>query len=165
MNAPPVAAHPRLRAGFTLVETMIVLVLMGVLMGMMAPRMNEYFNRLKVDAAVDQLVTDVSFARMLAVRQGMAVEMVVQDGGRYVIREAGSLVIRKTGSLRDHADDLEVVGYSGGAQVDLTLHPLTFVFDRRGLIGAGADQRVVVSRGAHQATLAVTGIGRAYREY
>ena len=75
--------------GFTLVELLVVLVILGLLVGLVAPRAIEYLSRAKLDVAriqIDNLATGLDLYRL--------------DVGRYPTAEEGlsALVARPAGA-------------------------------------------------------------------
>lgn len=65
---------PRRRdSGFTIIELMVVLVLLGILATLAAPSFTETFRRFRVDAAREEFMASVYLARGEAIRQGMPV--------------------------------------------------------------------------------------------
>ena len=61
------ATHLRKSLGFTLIEGMFVLVIMGVLLALAAPSMQEMIQLRRLRGITDQLVTDLQFARSEAI--------------------------------------------------------------------------------------------------
>lgn len=53
--------------GFTLIETMIIVTLVGVLAGLTIPAFAKYLQRQKVQGARNELVADIQYARSLAI--------------------------------------------------------------------------------------------------
>ena len=58
------------RAGFTLVEVMIVIVLIGLLAAMVGPPMYGYLQAHRLQAGTDRMVTDLQYTRAQAVSRG-----------------------------------------------------------------------------------------------
>ena len=63
------------RRGFTLVETMMVIVLAGMLLGIALPRFREQRRRYQLDAAVHQLAGDLRRAQVQAIRRNQPVTL------------------------------------------------------------------------------------------
>jgi prepilin-type N-terminal cleavage/methylation domain-containing protein len=63
------------RNGFTLVETMVVIVLAGMLLGIGVPRFSETRRRYQVDAAAHQLAGDLRRAQVEAIRRNTPVTL------------------------------------------------------------------------------------------
>lgn len=81
MFSYPVAApHPRHTRGFSLVEVLVVVALLGILAGLAAPSFSNLFQRYRTDAVREDLVASLQLARVEAVRQGQSVVMERQTG-------------------------------------------------------------------------------------
>lgn len=65
-------------AGFTLVELLVVLAILGLLVGIAVPQLFKYFSRAKVDAANVQIATIAS-----------GLDLFLLDVGRYPTQEEG----------------------------------------------------------------------------
>ena len=73
-SARPVPGLPSLgEGGFTLVETMVVLAITAILMGLAVPSMRSMIERNSVNQSVDHLLSSVSFARAEAIKRGFPV--------------------------------------------------------------------------------------------
>jgi len=60
------------RDGFTLVEIMMVIMLVGILAGMTAPPMFKYLEANRMRTRTDRMVADLQFARAVAISTGQA---------------------------------------------------------------------------------------------
>jgi prepilin-type N-terminal cleavage/methylation domain-containing protein len=65
----------RQAAGYTLVELVIVLLLLGIVAGLAAPSVAGYLRRTSMQVVLDALTRDIYYARMVAARAGKRVEM------------------------------------------------------------------------------------------
>ena len=54
------------KSGFSLIETVMVIVIVGILAGLAIPRFDSFFN-IKLDGAVKKLVLDIRYIQQLAV--------------------------------------------------------------------------------------------------
>jgi prepilin-type N-terminal cleavage/methylation domain-containing protein len=70
------------RSGYSLAELLVVVVLVGLLLGLAAPSLRRQMARIRAHAALNRLAGDLYHARMLAVREGDRVDLVLRrDGG------------------------------------------------------------------------------------
>ena len=72
------SAEPRRNAGFTLVELLVVLAILGLLVGIAVPQLFKYFSRAKEDAARIQMQTIAS-----------GLDLFLLDVGRYPTDQEG----------------------------------------------------------------------------
>jgi prepilin-type N-terminal cleavage/methylation domain-containing protein len=100
-RAPPETAEPGMGSiprgprGYTLVELVITLLILGVLTALAAPRFAAPVRRLQMELVLNQLSRDIFYARMVAVRSGRPVEVRFEHprgdscvaGYRIVLRE------------------------------------------------------------------------------
>ncbi len=149
----------RARDGFSLIEILVVLVLITLITSFAAPSMSGYVDRTKTRRALDQLVADIAYSRLMAVQQGRRTAVVIQDDGTYSIRaldESGSWVTVKTVDLRAEYPGVTV----GGGLMNLE-------FTSRGMLNgtSSSDGFVKVSRASVRDSVFVSPAGRVYRAY
>jgi type IV fimbrial biogenesis protein FimT len=76
---------PRVRRGFTLIETLVVVAVMAVLAVMATPSLVAWHVRDQVDARARALFSTLSYARSEAVRRGARVTMCRVDAARHCL--------------------------------------------------------------------------------
>lgn len=129
--------------GFTLIEAMIVLVILGVLAGLAAPSMREFMAAQRLKTPASDLYADLALARSEAIKRNTAVELVpnatdwaqgwvvrpqstttnlrIQDAYANVsiaASQTGSLTYRGNGRLSTSAMTFRITA-SGGAEVKM----------------------------------------------
>jgi len=115
------------RAGFTLVEILVVLILMGVAAGLVAPA----FRTPRADTA-DALDGPLRVARRLALSRGEAVYLELTSRGDWTVQGASSLVEGPLASGRVDAYD--------GPSATMVASPLgTCAYDIRTVAGGGTE--------------------------
>ena len=62
-------------AGFSLIELVAVLTLLGILAMLVAPALSGQISRIKSETVLDRFANDLYYARMMAVRSGQRVEV------------------------------------------------------------------------------------------
>ena len=70
------ALHSRSRYGFSLIEMTIVLLILGILAGVTAPKYVDSMQELRVQSAARKVVADFEFARQEALSQGVSKTLV-----------------------------------------------------------------------------------------
>lgn len=77
----PVRANPRGRArGFTIVELMVTIAILGILAAVAAPSFTSIMERWRVRSAVENLESSLYFARSEAIKLGGQIEVQPQSG-------------------------------------------------------------------------------------
>jgi prepilin-type N-terminal cleavage/methylation domain-containing protein len=90
------------RRGFTLVETVIVIVLAGIMAAVALPRFAESRRSYQVDSAAHQLAGDLRRAQVEAIRRNRTIELFVSSASTYRIRSVpppSPIVVYYTRSL------------------------------------------------------------------
>jgi prepilin-type N-terminal cleavage/methylation domain-containing protein len=149
---------PRAANGYTLIELMVVISLMAITAMLVAPSLAGTIREGRVGSALDQVVSDVAYARMLAVKDGVRTRVDFTAPATYSISRlppSGSPVVVRTVNLtRDYpglAFDLD----DGLAQLEFT---------SRGLVSNLADDQIIkVSNESARDSVLVSAAGRVYR--
>jgi type II secretion system protein H len=79
---------PADQRGFTLVELMVLIGIIGLLAAIGVPTFNGYLRANEIDATGDRLASDLALARATAVSQGRIIRFTSDDSG-YTITDPG----------------------------------------------------------------------------
>jgi len=153
------ASRRLFRRGFTLIEILFTLVLLGILISLATPAMSAWIIRTRLDRVTNQLAGDLFYAKMLAVRAGQRVEIrfaAPVDGcaPEYRIVVTGPNERQaKMVDLRHDARGLCLTHSSGAART---------TFTSRGLPVSLAYSYTIAGRGM-STRITVSAAGRVYR--
>lgn len=146
-------------SGFSLIEIVIVLVLIGIMISLVVPSLSRYIDRNRTRRALDEVAADVMYARVLAIREGRPTQITFTSGsGVYQIRSdpAGTNQLVKQVNL---ANEYLGAQFPSGGMANLS-------FNSRGLLtGATSDQYLKVIRGNTRDSAFISPVGRVYRDY
>jgi type IV fimbrial biogenesis protein FimT len=117
-------------SGFTLVETIIVILIVAVMAAIGFPAMNQMISSQRAKTAAFDLLADITFARAEAIARGVDVVMASAGGGTdwatgWTITEQGGPSVLRTSSSRSSD-----VAFTGTAS--------SITFERTGRVTAGA---------------------------
>jgi type II secretory pathway pseudopilin PulG len=145
---PP--AHPRARAGATLLELVVALALLALLTAIVAPRLGALLDAARVRGAAAELSAAFGAARELALLRGGLTAVTIDS-------------VAGTVSVHDGADSTHVRRLH--ALFGVRLHPSrdSLAYAANGLGHGAANLRVVVARGAARETVTVSRLGRVRR--
>ncbi len=143
--------------GFTLIDILAALVLLAILTTMAAPSMTSYVDQLRTKRALDQVVSDIGFARLMAIQQGRQVAVAVESGGTYRIDTLSA--DGAWGTLKTVDLGQEFIGASFIGEV-------TLQFSSRGLLMNSASNGFVrIELNNARDSIFVSPAGRLYRDY
>ena len=150
MHASP---FNRSRAGFTLVETLIAIVILGILVGALAPVVSRQISHSRVNNAAQLLAADLENALSLAGRQRSPVRVTVDPAQRTVLiadRATGTVITRRS------------YGPTSEFKVEtLTASPASVDLLPQGRATSAATLTVSIGSYARQVTLSRAGLVRS----
>jgi prepilin-type N-terminal cleavage/methylation domain-containing protein len=144
-------------AGFTAVELVVVIVLIGIVGALAQPAMGAYIGRNKTQRALDRMAGDIAMARMQAVRSGERIvfEVTGPDSYRLWAESTPAQTIRQVSLASDYA----------GVQVQAPTVNGQLVFNARGLLVTAGTGNLVATLGSAVDTVKITATGMVYRAY
>lgn len=138
--------------GFTLIEAMVTVAILGILVTIAAPSFTDLLRSNRVASATNERVAALSFARSEAIKQRQPIRIVRLDGswaGRWAARGSDDKDIRVWDSL---PNNFSVTGPNGD---------LTFLPDGR----SNTSSSFVISLGDTSRTVSVSATGRIRLAY
>jgi prepilin-type N-terminal cleavage/methylation domain-containing protein len=89
---------PRLkstRQGFTLIELMVIIAIVGVIAGISAPPIFRYVNSNRLETHADRLAADLQYARTLSISQGTILRFTSTPDGYQLTNAVTGDIIRE----------------------------------------------------------------------
>lgn len=155
MNSP--RARLRETRGYSVLELMVVVLLIGILASLATPAMNTWVNRTRTTGALNRINSDVAYARVYAVREARSVWVQIGDDGRYsvdTLNASGVPAPLRSVDLRVDHPELSTQGTTA----------TQLRFNARGLAqGMTGAQYFKVAAGGARDSLFVSPAGRTYR--
>jgi len=151
---------PGKQGGFTLIEVMIVIVIIGIMTGIAVPAFSEWRERQAVRSAAQALLSQMKQARVLALAENRSVSIDFCDG---TVRDGWVLDSTSPGVSCDPCATLSCTEnlislsqFSGNLSLTTDKDPITF-FSR----GTASNGTVTFSSGSSSQGVTVNIIGRA----
>ena len=139
-----------MRAGFTLLELSVSVLLLGLMAGLTVPRFLAWRDRIAVDAAAASSVALLATARHAAIRRAAVTAVRFDTAGAAVMVYSGRDTIEQ-----------RPLGTVHGVRLATTRDSIAF--GPAGLGYGAANTRLVITRGAAAETVTVSRLGRARR--
>lgn len=143
----PSLLFPVRRAGYTVLELIIVMMIAGILMAIALPRARHSLDRISVHSAAGDVAATLSSARSLALAGHAAVAVDVDSlAGVLRVRRGPEVLFSRS------------IGRAHGVRVERNRDSLTY--DPRGLGRGAANLSIVIRRRAAVETVFVSRLGR-----
>lgn len=143
------------RAGFTLPELVVIVAIIGIMAAMAGPRMVRWVQSIGTRTAANQLVADISVARLQAVREGRTASLRIEGTSGYRIT-----VDNADGTVAAEIKRVDLENHQKNARLSRTGR---IGFDSRGLVTTGSLSGVAITRGASRDSIEILGVGRVQR--
>jgi prepilin-type N-terminal cleavage/methylation domain-containing protein len=131
------------RTGFTLVELLVVLAILGIMSVVVIPSLNRWMDNYRVRTATRQLATDMQFARMNAVSQNRTYMVTVNPTTNQYVISTGGVQVGPTRDLGSPASPYYVKGAS--LQIVTGANPLVVTFSSLGTASPTGVARITVN--------------------
>ena len=158
----PTRGDIRLRAGFTLIQLLIVLVMFSLMILIAIPKLNNAFRQRTVSTAADRLVLAHTLARSTALRYGRVAQLHIDPSSTSFWVDVDTI---GGGVGRQIIGGVQSVAVPG---LTLTATRTLLCFDARGLATTrggctGGADTVVLTLSGRSSTVIVTSLGKVLR--
>ncbi|MFI5234297.1 MAG: Tfp pilus assembly protein FimT/FimU [Gemmatimonadales bacterium] len=154
----------RLRDGFTLVETMLVVVIIGIITIFALPSLNRGSDSKSVKGGMNSIIAELSVAKTAAITRGRCATVHLNSSGSLWVTTAlcgGSPIDTLTTRNLSTAYGVTTTACTGSSCTLGTA--LDYAFDPRGIPYAGNGATYVITKGAAADTVTVGTFGRFTR--
>jgi Tfp pilus assembly protein FimT len=152
------ARRLRGESGITLVELVVVVAIMGLISAMAIPRFTNYVAALRARGAANQLVSDIAYTRMMAVREGRTTSLTAAANVYTIVVENTDGSVRRTlrtVRVQNSFAGTTLTGDAGNGRV---------AFDSRGVRTGNSTAGFTLARLGRSQHLTISAIGRVTRD-
>jgi len=161
----PIVGFGEFMRGFTLIEIIVVLTVMGILIGIAAPALNAFVHSNRLVAATNDLVADFSLARNEAIKRSRVTGVCKSSDGASCTGAgtwaSGWIVFVDTNDSGGWSAGDEVIRFHETlAKITVTAAADSVLYNRSGSITAGTGAYSICSGAIHQTrdvTVSTTG--------
>jgi prepilin-type N-terminal cleavage/methylation domain-containing protein len=143
-------SNPRAHTGFTLLEVLLVLTIIGVLTGIAIPRAQRLLDGVAVRGAAQDAAGLLELARQIAMTRGERVSVDIDSMPARLTMRAGTDTLRRRNEQAIH-----------GVRFSTTRSPV--VYSQLGMGFGVSNLTLIVSRGGAAETVTVSRLGRVRR--
>jgi prepilin-type N-terminal cleavage/methylation domain-containing protein len=154
------------RSGYTLTEVILTVTVLGILLGLAAPKLSGMVARERTRSALNRFTADFHLARMSAVRSVASVEVRLTNSGacttpaRTVAADGWTILVPSTGRVIRRTLPGELKGVCLRSNSDATI-----LVNSRGLLAPFENRTLTASGSDFADTLTLNVMGRVYRRY
>ncbi len=134
--------------GFTLVELMIVVALMGIMAAIAAPNYRDYMTQNRLNGAARLVMTDLMYARSQAATENVNFKMDFSGNSYSIIRDDTDQEVRRSRNIQDEYYDVTMTSNRD------------FVFRPNGTVTAAGTVTLTNSKGTKQVVVSMAGRAR-----
>src|SRR4051794_16259612 len=134
----------RVRVGFTILEMLIVMIIVGVLVAIVAPRVRDIGTKNNVHSARYKVASALALARATAVQQSASALFRMKQDTISVVRTSGVnspvTILNPSGLKKTYGVSMTVKDYGGASPSQ----PWDVVYDARGIASLGSNWYQIV---------------------
>jgi len=174
MMPPILQGHRKMKqqAGFTLIELMITLALLGIILGLAVPAISDFTVKQRVSSQANEMMLSLTFARSEAVKRNEDIRVIPRTGTASGWSDGWCVGPTSIGNNCNHADVIRVFSGTRGVSITSfnTANPPRFVFRRDGTREGNVDAGLKVTSPQLDATsesarcITLNPLGRAESE-
>lgn len=150
------------RHGFTLIETLLSVVIVSILLIMVVPKVGSALARHNLRGARTTVVNATALARAAA-QEGSRSAWLKVDGTRALVVARPRMVADAFNSTADTVGPIRDLAEEYGVTIAAGSNPDSIRFAASGLGGFGAAQTLTLSHGPYSETITVDGMGRVQK--
>lgn len=135
------------QSGFTLIELMITLALLGIILAIAIPALNDFTIKQRVSSQTNEMMLSLAFARSEAVKLNRDIRVIPRTGTASGWSDGWCVGPASIGSNCNHADVIRVFSGTNGVSITSfnTANPPRFVFRRDGTREGNVDAQLKVT--------------------
>jgi Tfp pilus assembly protein FimT len=156
------------REGYTLMEVLVGICIVGILCSLFAPDWSSYAARMRVRSASNQLVADLAYTRMLAAQAGRTTALVLEPSPDCSIRYRGRTTGHRYRVVSDADPDValrtvDLRRDGGRVCMEMNGSGTRIAFNSRSLPREFMNRTVWVHEAAAVDSLTLSAVGRVLR--
>ena len=135
------------QSGFPLIELMITLALLGIILAIAIPALNDFTIKQRVSSQTNEMMLSLAFARSEAVKLNRDIRVIPRTGTASGWSDGWCVGPASIGSNCNHADVIRVFSGTNGVSITSfnTANPPRFVFRRDGTREGNVDAELKVT--------------------